>query len=495
MESYTLLFFFCVFLSPVSSAGFVYNRQYVNNESLAVENVKTELKTGKYCLPNQIYNEVRKSSQAMKAYADHVCSLNGTSGSSQYIYSNYGNQEELLGSGSFGKVYKFVKGNDKYAIKIPKSYKVFDLFEELHASFCLKENVPKDKLSNFGYILECVTPTGKNPHLIMKFYPTVLTDYIANDLFIGWDTSKLEMKEKILLAVIALVKEVNIMHQVRLAHRDLKPDNIMMDDNGYPILVDFGMTSSNFDLAKSNKGTPLYLDYEMSKKRGNGEASDIYALGLIIYEMVAGAGGVDNITKMVLSGGYGTNNYNPKFSSLNIPNEFAWLNNMFIPIGSGVGIGKNRWNLQQVMNRLDSLAQEYGKQIQAKQENKNDLFGKNDVKKLPTFTKRKSYDNKPNVPLPDYIFRRQKSYVDKPNVPEYKALSPIKMKQYTGNPYPYLNNNYDHLEKVYKQINPTVIRKYVLPTQYVRYKAPLYTPAVNYNGGQYNIIGARRFIV
>lgn len=471
MNSYTLLFFFCVFLSHgVSTAGFIYNRGVYNNESSTENVLQNELKTGKYCLSNKIYNAVRVSSKAMKTYADHVCSLHGSGGSSQYINSKYGNKKELLGKGSFGYVYKYIKGMDSYAIKIPKSFKVFDLFEELHASFCIKENVPQDKLSKFGYILECVTPSGKNPHMIMNYYPTVLTDYIANKMYKGWDLEDLKTKENILMRVITLVKELNILHKAKLAHRDLKPDNIMMDSNNNPILVDFGMTSSNFDLAKSKKGTPLYMDYELTRGTGNGETSDIYALGLIIYEMVSGQGGVDSIQEMVLKGGWGTPYYYPKINTLKIPQEFVWIRNMLTPIGTGIGKGNNRWSLQQVIDKLSSLILEYDQKIKSKEENKNDLMGNNHSKQ-PIFTK-------------------QKTYIAKPNVPQYKALSPIKMKPYTGNPY--LNNMYNPLANIqkhmYNQVNPFINR--IQPQQnYIKYNAPIYQNYGNLNGQMYQGIG------
>jgi serine/threonine-protein kinase len=77
-----------------------------------------------------------------------------------------------------------------------------------------------------------------------------------------------------------------------VAHRDLKPENIMVDENDNIKLIDFGiagdsaarrLTYANFTAAL---GTPDYISPEQVKgKRGDGR-SDIYALGVILYEML-----------------------------------------------------------------------------------------------------------------------------------------------------------------------------------------------------------------
>ena len=79
-----------------------------------------------------------------------------------------------------------------------------------------------------------------------------------------------------------------------VVHRDLKPENIMVDDNDNIKLIDFGiagdsaarrLTYANFTAAL---GTPDYISPEQVKgKRGDGR-SDIYALGVILYEMLTG---------------------------------------------------------------------------------------------------------------------------------------------------------------------------------------------------------------
>lgn len=83
-------------------------------------------------------------------------------------------------------------------------------------------------------------------------------------------------------------------HANGVVHRDLKPENIMVDENDRVKLIDFGIASdagarrltyANFTAAL---GTPNYISPEQVKgKRGDGR-SDIYAMGVILYEMLSG---------------------------------------------------------------------------------------------------------------------------------------------------------------------------------------------------------------
>lgn len=79
-------------------------------------------------------------------------------------------------------------------------------------------------------------------------------------------------------------------HAKRIAYRDLKPENLVMDTNGYVKLVDFGLAKQLL----SGKtwtlcGTPDYLAPEIILNEGHDLAVDYWALGVLIFEMVVGA--------------------------------------------------------------------------------------------------------------------------------------------------------------------------------------------------------------
>ncbi len=83
-------------------------------------------------------------------------------------------------------------------------------------------------------------------------------------------------------------------HQQNVIHRDLKPSNILINDSNHAKVVDFGIASANSEnemtLTKTGMiiGTPAYLSPERAKGLEAGAQSDIYALGIIAYNMFNG---------------------------------------------------------------------------------------------------------------------------------------------------------------------------------------------------------------
>jgi len=101
-------------------------------------------------------------------------------------------------------------------------------------------------------------------------------------------------QERVLRIAIEVLEALDYIHGQGVVHRDLKPENIMVDAQGNIKLIDFGiagdaaarrLTYANITAAL---GTPNYISPEQVKgKRGDGR-SDIYAMGVILYEMLSG---------------------------------------------------------------------------------------------------------------------------------------------------------------------------------------------------------------
>ncbi len=98
-----------------------------------------------------------------------------------------------------------------------------------------------------------------------------------------------EGRAKIYLAQILLAIEE--LHKRDIIFRDLKPDNIVFDEDGNALLTDFGLSKEgimNNSAALSFCGSPAYLAPEMLKRAGHGKSVDWYLLGVLLYEMLVG---------------------------------------------------------------------------------------------------------------------------------------------------------------------------------------------------------------
>jgi serine/threonine protein kinase len=86
---------------------------------------------------------------------------------------------------------------------------------------------------------------------------------------------------------------LSIIHTAGVVHRDLKPGNIMLRDDGSIALIDFGISHSTHAASitvemEGISGTPYYMSPEQARGEPTDERTDLYALGVILYQMLTG---------------------------------------------------------------------------------------------------------------------------------------------------------------------------------------------------------------
>ena len=97
------------------------------------------------------------------------------------------------------------------------------------------------------------------------------------------------------------------LHNKNIIYRDLKPENLLINDKGYLKITDFGFSKMVEDRTYTLCGTPEYLAPEMLLHKGHGKPVDWWTLGVLLYEMVAGVDPFSdedpmNIYQKILSG-------------------------------------------------------------------------------------------------------------------------------------------------------------------------------------------------
>jgi serine/threonine protein kinase/Tfp pilus assembly protein PilF len=192
---------------------------------------------------------------------------------------------EELGKGGMGKVYRAVdkKLNEEMALKLIKPEIASD--KKTIGRFSNELKLAR-KIShrNVGRMYELMEEEGTH-FITMEYVPGEdLKSFIrrAGPLSAG----------KTIFIAKQVCEGLTEAHRLGVVHRDLKPQNIMIDKEGNARIMDFGI--ARFIIGKGITGagvmigTPEYMSPEQAEVKEVDQRSDIYSLGVILYEMVTG---------------------------------------------------------------------------------------------------------------------------------------------------------------------------------------------------------------
>ena len=195
---------------------------------------------------------------------------------------------KLLGEGSFGKAYlcQDLQDNSDCVIK----QILLDPLDEEEKQETLNEVIILRKLdhSNIIKFKNVFKRTKPNNSL------NIVTEYAdggdLNQKLKLYKQKLTPMTEKEILMILTQVcLALNHIHKKKIIHRDLKSGNVFLTKSGLVKLGDFGIAKgfkNTWEKAKTKVGTPYYLSPEIIKCKPYDAKSDIWALGVLIYEMM-----------------------------------------------------------------------------------------------------------------------------------------------------------------------------------------------------------------
>lgn len=189
-----------------------------------------------------------------------------------------------LGKGSFGEVFLVRKQDSKelFAMKVLRKEKI--LSQHLIKYALTERNVLTYLNHPFIVSLKYAFQTPERLFLILDYCP-------GGDLGHHLTQEKRFTEYRARLYICEIILALEELHQRNIIFRDLKPDNIVIDNEGHALLTDFGLSKEhvidNYQ-ARSFCGSLAYLAPEVIRRQGHGKAVDWYLLGVVFYEMIVG---------------------------------------------------------------------------------------------------------------------------------------------------------------------------------------------------------------
>lgn len=191
--------------------------------------------------------------------------------------------ERRLGKGSFGEVFRVTHKvtGEVYAMKVLK-----------------KEKIRRQNCAHYAISERNLLSYMRHPFIVRLHYAfqtynclVLVLQYCA----LG-NLRTLILKERglseavVQLHAAELLMAIEYLHARQVVYRDMKPDNIVLDDGCHALLTDFGLSKEGIEGLQSTKsfvGSFCYVAPEVIARTGHGPMVDIYGLGVVMFEAVA----------------------------------------------------------------------------------------------------------------------------------------------------------------------------------------------------------------
>ena len=195
--------------------------------------------------------------------------------------------EELIGVGGMAVVYRAIDmkvNNNVVAIKLLKDEAACDeIVVKRFKNECRAESSLKHK--NIVAVHE-VSTKGDLKYMVMEYvFGTTLKSYLVRN------NGPLDVNE-ILSYIVQVLKALSCAHAAGIIHRDIKPQNIMLLENGRIKVMDFGIAklpnAETVTVTDKAVGTVYYMSPEQASGKTIDKRSDIYSVGAMMYELATG---------------------------------------------------------------------------------------------------------------------------------------------------------------------------------------------------------------
>lgn len=192
----------------------------------------------------------------------------------------------ILGAGTFGQVWLVSRpgadGNDRaYALKVQSKY---ELSQSGQARSVVHE---KEIMAGLNHpLVNRLLGAFKDVDYIYMLMNLVQGGELYGVMHTSTSDKLSENVSKFYIAGIA--EGLGYMHSRGFVYRDLKPENVLISNEGYPVIIDFGFAKYVSDMTYTLCGTPLYLPPEVILNRGHNWGCDHWSLGVLLYEMILG---------------------------------------------------------------------------------------------------------------------------------------------------------------------------------------------------------------